>query len=164
MDPRTRYGLYAGATILAAAAYVMFDDPLAPDHTGGPTPATVVRIALPELTATNGNDTATVARDLFKVVAPAPAGPPPVVAAAPEPSSPPPPPPDRLADLKVIGVVMRGTRLAILIEQGEEVSTVEAGQQFGKDEALSIEGIEHNRVHVTDKLANVTKTFTLSEE
>lgn len=165
MEPRTRYGLYAGAAALAAATHVMFEDPPAPDTIGLPAHATVARIALPELTATNGKDDAVVARDLFKVVVAMPAEPPPVVATVPEPSPPPPPPPpDRLADLKVIGVVARGTRLAILIEQGEEVSTVEAGQLFGKDEALSIDGIENNRVHVTDKLANVTKTFTLSEE
>lgn len=164
METRVRYVLYAGAAALAVAAYVGLDDTSETGQPAGPAQAAATHLALPELTSSSGNDNATVTRDLFRVVAPPP--PPPVVVTAPEPPAapPPPPPPDRLADLKIIGVVTRGPHLAILIEQGDEVTTVTSGQRFGKDEALSIDGIEANRVLVTDKLANVTKTFTLSEE
>lgn len=165
MQPRHRYMAYAAAA-LAATLFVTFDEE--PDQAVPGQPRVTARqpvIDLPELTASPARVSASVKRDVFKVVEPEPVAPAPVVAAAPEPPPPlSPPPPDRLAGLTVIGVVARGERQAILIETGEEVITVETGQQFGKDEALVIDGIENNRVLVTDKLANVTKTFLLSED
>jgi hypothetical protein len=166
MQPRHRYLAYAGSAALAAAAWLAVQEP--PEETAlgsltraPPRPA----IDLPDLTASPANDDGSVKRDLFRVAMPEPAPPPPVAPAALEPPPPPPPPPlDRLAGLSVIGLVARGQRLAILVETGDGVITVETGQQFGKDEALVIDGIQNNRVLVTDKLANVTKTFQLSEE
>jgi hypothetical protein len=61
-------------------------------------------------------------------------------------------------------VVARGPQLAILVELDDEVRTVVAGEPFGTDDALLIDGIADNRVQVTDRLANVTRTFTLTEE
>lgn len=166
MEPRARSILYAGALAASSLAYVMLDDGEG-DVEGEPAASErAALVSLPTLTSSGGKDDATLKRDLFKVVEPPPPPPPPVAEAAPEVprAPPPPPPPDRLSDLKVIGVVANGATLAILVEMDEETFLVAAGQKFGKDDALSIEGIEDNRVQVTDQLANVSKTFTLSEE
>lgn len=165
MEPRTRYSLYAAAATLAAVAYVGLGDETALTGEVATRPSAAA-LSLPELTSTGVGGAAAMKRDLFKVVDPQPPPPPPVISAAPETRPPPPPPPpaDRLSDLKVIGVVTRGARLAILVEVGEEAITVETGEAFGKDAALTIDGISENRVLVTDKLANVSRTYTLSEE
>ncbi|MDO9384535.1 MAG: hypothetical protein Q7T86_16920 [Hyphomicrobiaceae bacterium] len=165
MATTTRYAVYAAAAMATVAAYVALDDPVVPADQGMASASAGQRLSLPVLTSASGADSAEVKRDLFNVVQPPPPEPPPVVAVAAEPPPPPaPPPPDRLSQLKVIGVVSRGPKLAILVEVGDEVETVVAGQQFGADAALKIDGIQENRVLVTDSLANVTRTFTLSEE
>ncbi len=164
MHPKARFALYALAIAAAIYAYIGLNN--APDAAPGTASqaATTAALGLPALTSASGSNSAAVKRDLFNVAQPPPPEPPPVVAAVEPAPAPAPPPPDRLSQLKVIGVVSRGARLAILIELGDEVETVEAGQQFGTDEALKVDGIEDNRVLVTDRLAGITRTFTLSEE
>lgn len=158
-----RYLLYAATTAAGAAVYLVMDG--APEDAALPrnTAAPALSLALPELASSGGPADSKVKRDLFKIVTPPPAPPPPpVVVTAPPPPAP--PPPDRLAGLKVIGLVSRGAHLAVLVEVDNEALIVESGQRFGKEEALTIDGIEANHVLVLDKIANVSKTFILSEE
>lgn len=165
MQSSARYGLYALAAVAGLAGYLLLDDTSMPGAETASALPPAEQLDLPPLTAVAGSDSPDVTRDLFNVVRPpAPPEPAPVVTTAPEPPASSPPPPDRLSQLKIIGVVSRGPQIAILIEVGDEVETVVAGQQFGQDSALQIDGLQDNRVLVTDKLANVTRTFTLSEE
>lgn len=166
MESRLRYLLYAGAATLAGGLYLGLDEPQDSNETTAGPALAATGVTLPKLTQVAGGDAAEMRRDLFKVVLPPPPEPPPVVLAAPVAPPPPPTPPlpDQLSALKVIGVVARGNSRAILVEVGDEAITVETGQPFGRDGTLSIGGIEANRVLVTDKTANVSKTFTLSEE
>jgi hypothetical protein len=156
-----RYGIYAGLAIVGGVSYALLDG--AED---GPAQNSASRAhgqgELPPLNALSSSGRAAVKRDLFAL--PAPPAP---VAVAADVATPPPPPPapvDRLADIQVFGVVSQKGEQAILIKSGADIVTIRMGERFGKDDALEVGMVEAGQIRVLDRAANVSKTFTLSEE
>ena len=90
-----------------------------------------------------------------------------------EQAPPPPPPqivesapaqPDLLADVKVIGLVRRGTATSVFIQSGAAIRSVRVGDHFGEGNALAVKSVQGRDVTVVDTQSNVTKIYTLSEE
>lgn len=162
---KSRYALYG--LVFAAGALVFLWPEEAPIDAVSPAASAGRQgvAALPPLTALAESGSGETKRNLFAPAGPAAKPPPPPPPpAAPAAAPPPPPPPDRFAGVKIVGVVARDGRTSVLVEAGGDLRSVEAGQPFGQDEALTIGGIEGRTVQVTDGMANVTKTFLLSEE
>lgn len=159
-EVKLRYLIYGVTAAVALAIYLWPDDK--PVETGTRPNARAQYAELPALSALAAGNAADVKRDLFAVVAPMEEAPRPEPVVRNEPL--PPPPPDRLAGVKIVGVVMRERHLAVLVEFADGVQTIETGQPFGQDSALTIEAVDGRSVLVVDSMANITKTYLLSEE
>lgn len=157
---RKRYWVYGLLLIVGSAAYAFLDEE------GGGTdgiPADRERgqATLPSLHALSAGGQSTVKRDLF--VLPAPPVTTPVVVEETK-TAPELPPVDRLAEIQVLGVVSQRGQQAVLVRYGNETLMVAGGRRFGKGDALEIDMIDAGQIRVLDLIANVSKTFTLSEE
>ncbi len=156
---RWRYWTYGALLAAAAAAHFGLDE--GGDGAGGGVAGEERnQIALPPLHALNAAGQSAVKRNIFALAfKPAPAA-----VAVEETRKPPPPPVDRLAEVEVLGVVRQRGQRAILIKAGSDVFTIVAGQRFGRDDALEIDMVKSGQIRVSDRVANVSKTFTLSDE
>lgn len=153
-----RYGVYGAVTMLTLATYVLWDADEAP-LTLGPSLRAGGEALLPALNLMDSRAEAGIKRDLFSL----PAAP---VAATAEITVAPPPPPmvDRLAGVQVLGFARQHGSLAILVRVGNESMVISKGEKFGQDDALAISSIDAGQVRVEDQLANVFKTFMLSDD
>ncbi len=159
IEIRWRYWTYGALLAAAAAAHFVLDEG------GGGAGRSAAgeehdRIALPPLHALNAAGQSAVKRDIFAL----PFKPAPAAVVVEESREPPPPPLDRLAEVEVLGVVRQRGQRAILIKAGADVITIVAGQRFGRDDALEIDMVNFGQIRVSDRVANVSKTFTLSDE
>lgn len=160
IEIRWRYWIYGALILGLAAAYFSLDES---ENSSGDGVARRDRnpVALPPLNALNASGRTEVKRNLFAL----PARAAPVVDTVEQKRKPAPPPPvDRLAKIEVIGFVRQNGERSILVKTGDDVTTIAVGQRFGKDEALEIDMVEAGQIRVSDHIANVSKTFTLSEE
>jgi uncharacterized lipoprotein len=160
IEIRWRYWIYGALILSLTAAYFTLNEN--ENSSGdGVTQRDRNPVELPPLNALNASGRTEVKRNLFAL----PARVAPVVATVEQKKKPPPPPPvDRLAKIEVIGFVRQNGQRSILVKTGNEVTTIAVGQRFGKDEALEIDMVEAGQIRVSDHIANVSKTFTLSEE
>jgi hypothetical protein len=158
---RLRYGAYGITAVFAVLAYFWADaesDGTAPSAARRP----ISGESLPVLRLVDTETRPKAGRDLFAFVRTGPADveTPPVLAAAETASG----RPDLLTNLDVIGLVRRAGSVTILLHEGASLITVELGQRFGADDALSVQSIDGRQVLIVDNVSHTSRTFTLTEE